>query len=100
MLSNNLRNHFSAHLRQPLLPPLMQIGQRVLVEPQLMQDGRVHVPEMIWVHCRAQSDIIRRADYLAAFDPAARHPHAESTVVMVASLPALRLWRPAQLAAP
>src|ERR1051326_2382867 len=98
--SNNLTDHVPEYLGQTFLATLMQIAQGLLIQPELMQDGGVYVAEMMWIHRRPQPDIIGGSHHLAAFDPAARHPHAKSEVVMIASLAALRFGRAPEFAAP
>ena len=44
---HDLRDHVAAHFRQALAPPLVQETQRILIEPHLVQNRRVHIAQMI-----------------------------------------------------
>ena len=41
-----LLDHFAADLGQPLFAPLVQVAQRVLIQPELVQDRGVDVAEV------------------------------------------------------
>src|SRR5438067_2210540 len=99
-VSDDLPNHLAAHQRQPLLPAQVREGQLILLEAELVQDGGMHVAEVVRLLDGAQADGVGGADDLAAPDAAAGQPHAETEVVVVAAAAALRLRRPAELAAP
>ena len=49
---------------------------------------------------RAQAEFVRRADGLAAFDAAARHPHRVAVGIVIATFATLRRGCAAKLAAP
>ena len=70
--SNYLPYHLSFDKRQPLVPAEVRVGERVLVESELVQDRRVDVAEVIWFFHGVQPDRVRGADNLAAFHATAR----------------------------
>src|SRR5215471_20046416 len=65
-----------------------------------MEYCRVDITEVDRVDCGAQTDLIGRANHLASFDSAARHPHRKAEVMMIAALAALRFGAAAKLTAP
>src|SRR5690349_19436986 len=97
---DDFRDDLAANFGEPLPAPLVHEAERVLVQPELIQDGRVDVAEVVRLLGSAQADRVRCSDYLPAFDPATRHPHAEAEVVMVAPFVALRFGRAPELPAP
>src|SRR5262249_47936992 len=60
----------------------------------------MNVAEVMRLIDGAQADTVRCPDRLPTLDSRARHPHAESEIVMITSLTALRFGRAAELAAP
>ena len=98
--SNDILDHLALDEGQPLIASEMRIGQPVLVQPELVQDRRVQVAEVIRLLDRPQADRVGCADDLASLDAAAGHPHREADVVVVAPLAGLCLRRAAEFAAP
>src|SRR5262245_2133732 len=84
---------------QPLLAAQVKVRQQILVETQLMEDGRVNVAEVNWLLDRPKADLVRRAVDLPAFDAAAGHEHSEPEVVVVTPLAAFRFGRATEFAA-
>jgi len=91
-VSNDLLDHSALQFRKTLFAPLMQVGERILVKSQLMQDSGVDVAEVTRLINRTQSNGIRSADHLTALDTAARHPHRESKIIMVAPSPVMNWY--------
>src|SRR5262245_30084662 len=87
--SYNLLDHLPVDRRQPFLAPQVQVAEPVLVEPQLLQDGGVNVAEVVPVLDGVQADGVGGPDHLAALDAAAREPHGEAEVVVIAAVAAL-----------
>src|SRR5579862_9123244 len=85
VLRHNLLNHPPMHQRQPFAPAKMRVGELVLVEAELVEDGGVDVAEVVAVLDGVEADVVGGADDLAAFDAAAGEPHGEAEVVMVAA---------------
>src|SRR5207244_4361493 len=54
--SDDLFDHFTVDFSQPLAPPLMHETQRILTEPELIQNRSVDVAEMVWLLDRAQAN--------------------------------------------
>ena len=73
-----------------------------MIQPELVQHGRVQVVHVALLIDRAEPELIRLADDVAGLDAAAGHPHGERVDVMVAPrrLPRLAHRRAAKLAAP
>src|SRR5579871_4876850 len=87
-------------LREPFAPALVQVAELVLIETELMQDGGVDIAEMIRIFHGVQPDGVGGSDHLAALDPAAGQPHAETQVMVIAAPAILGFRRTAELAAP
>ena len=100
MASHNLLDHFAFDEGEALVAAEVGVGERVLIEAELVQDRRVDVAEVIGLLDRLEADRVRRAHHPAALDAAARHPHREAEIMVVAALPALGLRRASELAAP
>src|SRR5262249_27270988 len=83
--SHDLPDHLPLHERQPLVPPEVRIRQLVLVQPELVEDRRVQVAEVIRLLDGAEADGVGGADGLPPLDAAAGHPHREADVVVVAA---------------
>ena len=84
--SNDLFDDSAFDEREPLVPAQMRIGQSTLVEAELVEDGRVEVAEVNRILDGAQANGVGGAHDLAPFDSAARHPHGEAEIVVVAAL--------------
>src|SRR5437763_522581 len=82
---------------QPLVTPQVRVGQPVLVEPELVEDGRVDVAEVVRALDGPQADGVGGADDPATSDAAAGQPHGEAEVVMVATPARLGLGGAAEL---
>src|SRR2546427_9978920 len=78
--SNDLFDHAAFDEGEPLVPAQMWIGQLTLVEAELVENGRVEVAEVDGILDGAQAYCVGGAQHLAAFDSAARHPHAEAEI--------------------
>ena len=85
-MSNDLFDHSAFDEREPLIPAQMRIGQLTLVEAELVEKGRVQIAEVDGILDGAQANGVGCAHDLAAFDSAARHPHGEAEIVVVAAL--------------
>ena len=82
---HDFANHFPFDKRKAFFSAEVGVGELVLVEAELVQDGRVDVAEVVGLFDRVQADRVGRADDLASLYAAARHPHGEAEVVMVAA---------------
>src|SRR5258706_15953095 len=83
-----LGDDFAGHIGQAEVSPLKTVSQARVIEAEEMQDRGVKIIHMDRVLRDAETEIIRRADDLPAFDPAAPHPDAIGVRMMVATAPA------------
>ncbi len=67
--------HLTADFGQALLPCQVEIAERILVESQLIQNGRVEITEMIWLLDDFEPEFVGRTDHLATLDARASHLH-------------------------
>src|SRR5579859_4669352 len=75
----------AAHISQPLIAPLIKIGQLLVIESQQPKDRRVQV---VRIHAHfgcLHAELIGRAQGSAALHAAARHPRREPVRMMVAA---------------
>src|SRR5262249_43485452 len=72
--------------------------QLARVEPQLVQDGRVDVRDVVPMLDGVEADLVRRSVNDSTLDAAAGHQHREAVDVMVPPVGALRARRAAELA--
>ena len=72
----------------------------MLVQTQLMENGRVDIPKMIGAFDRSKPKGIRGPDHLAALDAASGHPHREAEIVVIAAFTGLRFRGTPEFAAP
>ena len=85
---------------QPEVAAGVFVGQRLVIEPQQMEDRRVQIVEVHAVfHC-GDAVLVGGAVGHAALHAAAGHPEAEAGGVVVAPVVLLDVWRAAKLAAP
>src|SRR3954469_22287472 len=75
---NNFIDHLAFNECQSFVAAQVRIGELVLVQPQLMENGGVHVPEVTGLFDGVKADGVGRADNLSAFDAAAAHKQVES----------------------
>ena len=66
------------------------------IQPQLLQDGGMNVGDVVTVFDRMEPDFIGGPVHDAAFDAAARHPHAKSVNMVIAPVRPLRPRSPAE----
>src|SRR5262245_49722434 len=102
-LSEDLADDLTAVDRNDLPAILVLVIELVLVDPEGVQDGRVQIVGVDGALRHRVADLVRRADDLAAPDPAAGQPYRKGRRPMVAAgngAGALRRGRPAEFAAP
>ena len=73
--SHDLVDHVSVNFREPLFAPLVQVTECILMQAELVEDGCVNVAQVVGIFHGVQSDSVRCADHLAAFDPTTSKPH-------------------------
>src|SRR6266852_6055866 len=98
-----LLNHPSMlHPRQPLVQPLVEEAEPLVIETHQLQDRRVQVADVMAFLLGAEAQLVGAADRLAAFDAGAGEPHREAERVVIAPRPtdAFAGRRAAELAAP
>ena len=93
----NLIQRSTTQKCQPFPASLVGPGQQFLVEPHLLQDGRVQVPKVTGTFHRPQADGIGGPHHPLPLNAPARQPHRESEVVVIAPAPGLHFGRPPKL---
>src|SRR5579871_4573443 len=75
--------------------------QLLVIKAELMKQRRIQVMHVHGIARHIEAEFVRFTMHMAALQTAARHPHAETTVVMVAPVfTALHHRRAAKFAAP
>ena len=69
------------------------------IQPELVQDCRVYVGDVVPIFDGVEADLIGLAVDDAALQTAARHPHREPVDVVIAAVAPLRAGRAAELGA-
>ena len=90
---------------QPLIEPLVAVGEALVVDAEQVQHRGVEVADVDRVLDDVVAEVVGLAVDRAALRAAAGHPHREAARVVVAAVvrlrqPALAVDRPAELAAP
>ena len=70
------------------------------IEPQLMEDGGMHVGDVVSVFDGVESDLIGRAVGHSSFKSAASHPNGKAVGVMISAVGSLGAWRAAEFGGP
>src|SRR5580693_6475627 len=103
-IGNPLSNELLDRLRpldadQLLVEAVVEVGQLVRVEPELVQNGGVQILDVVAILDGGAADLVRLADADAALDAAAGQPHREAVGVVIASgaLSVLRCRLPPEL---
>ena len=102
---HDLFNDSSGNVGQAKLTALEEIGQLLMVDAQQMQDGGLKVVNMDAPFGYVESVVVGTAMYMARLHAAAAHPERKYAAMMIAAIVvglgrALRIRRPAELAAP
>ena len=84
-LRDHLLEHVGADVGEPANAASVMVGQVLVVEPQEVEEGCMHVADGDGFIGRTEAVVVGRAYRGAAFHIAARHPHAEGVAVVVAS---------------
>ena len=85
-LGDDLVHDFPVDIRQPEIAPGVAIRQLLVIKAQQPQDRGVQIMHMHGFLGGGESEFIRRAVNVAALHSAARHPHREAVVVMIAAI--------------
>ena len=92
--------HVPMHVCQAKVTATMPVGQLLVIDSKLMQDGRPNIIDLALVlHCVVAEFIGCTVD-CAAFCAAAAKPRAKSKRVVVSPVAALRERRAAKFASP
>src|SRR5262249_31797181 len=78
-------NHIPVHVSQSEVTSLKAISQFRVIESEQMQDSRVQIVDVRGVFGHVESEFVSLAKWGAGLDAAAREPHRESLVVMIAA---------------
>src|SRR5690242_12904305 len=73
------------HVRQPEIPPLEEVSQLRMIQPEQSKYRRVNIVNVQRVLNGLKPEVIRSSDDLAAPDTASGHPHREPVGIVVAA---------------
>ena len=93
-------DHSSAEVRQPVIAPVVAVGELFVIKPQEMQQRGVEVVDVDFVFNGFVAELIRGTMMHAAFDAAASHPDGKTFGVVIAAHAALGVGGAAKFAAP
>ena len=85
-LCNDRRHHLAEYIGQPVVAPLMLVGEPLMVDAQEVKDRRVEVVDMDAVTGDAVAERIGRAVDGPRLDAAAGAPDSETARVMIAAI--------------
>ncbi len=74
------------HIREPKVAALEAIREFRVIEAEQMQNRRVQIVHVNFVHRRVETEIVALADGHAAFHAAAREPHRKTIRMMIAAV--------------
>ena len=88
-----------------LVKALIAERQAVVVDADLIQQGRVHIADMHRILDDIVTEVVRPAEFETAFDPGPSHPHREAAAVVIPTVivgcqRTLRINGPAEFTAP
>ena len=83
-LCQRVFDHVAVDVGQAEVAALEAVGEPLVIQPELVQHGRVQAVHVAFLIDRAKPELIRLADDVAGLDAAAGHPHRERGDVMVA----------------
>ncbi len=79
---------------------LVLVNKAHVIEAHQVKDGGMKVVDMEFVFDGSKAEFIRGTNGLAAFDPAARHPHGETRGVVISAIAFFAHGGSAEFAAP
>src|SRR5438105_1545130 len=84
--ASQLRNQvrLSPDVSQSKIPTQIMVSQLEMIQPEQSQYGGVQVVQVDTILDGSQTDLVGRADGLAAFHAAAGHPYREAVRIVVA----------------
>src|SRR5688572_659965 len=86
LLSNQLADHFPAHVRQAEIAPLKTVDQFLVVKPEEVQQRGMQVVNVDLVPGGVEPELVGLAESDAWFDPAAGQPDGKTIRMMVAAV--------------
>lgn len=103
-LRENLFDYGTMEFGEAFFTAKMEIRELVLVEAELIQNGRMEISEVNPISHGVDTQIIRSADYGAALDAASSHPPGKASRAMIPpqriGVAAFRQGRSAKLSSP
>src|SRR5262245_14612294 len=84
-LRHNRLHHFAGNIREPEIAASVAIGQLFVIETEQVQHGRMEVVDARAIFGGLETELICRAINDAALHPAAREPHAEAVMIVIAA---------------
>src|SRR5258705_10199655 len=96
----NLVKDFARYIREPIAPPIMEVGQLLVVHTEEVEHRRVQVVDARAVLHGFVTDLVCFAITGAALDAGASEPRHEAIRVVIAATIALRYGHAPKLAAP
>ena len=102
MSGQKLVDDVAMHVGETEIAAGIAIGQLFVIEAQEVQDGRMQVVNMDSLLLSSEAEFVGGAMDAAAADAAARQPHAEAVMIVIAAAQLRQLGdrRAAELAAP
>jgi hypothetical protein len=96
----NLTHHATSNIGQAKWSPMMRIRQPLMVDPKQMQHRRMQVMDMNSI----LNSVIPKVICHSMSDPplyaTTSHPHRKPMVIMLATIPILRMRGPTKLSSP
>ena len=88
--SNQSRQDLAHHLRgfdagEFLIEAAVGVGEAMMVEAELVEHGGVEVADVVRILGNLPTEIVGRADGMAALDAGSGHPDGEAAAMMVAA---------------
>ena len=99
-LRKDIRDHFSADIRETVISATMAEGESFVVDAEQRKNRGMQVVHMAFVGLRVVTVVIRRAVGESTLHAAASHEHREAMRIVIASISALCGRRSTELAAP
>ena len=83
--SENILYHPSVHISEAELSSLIAEGKTLMINAQLMEDGRIEIVNVNGITCDGIPELIGRSMNMAPLAAAPGHPHTVSVLMMIAS---------------
>ena len=85
---------------QPEIPSCVAVGELLVINPQLVENGSVEIVEMNPIFCSVVSILVCRTILDTWFDPTSGEEHRVGVGIMIPSVTPLSYRSPAKFASP